>query len=87
MLAKADFSKAQEDEAEDGRGVFLGLEAGVGAELVGGVPETFFQSGVVGVLFGRGDPLYEAGAQSSGEDAQGNFKALQSVSTAREKNA
>ena len=37
LCGKADFSEAQEDEAEDGRGVFLGLEAGVGAELVGGV--------------------------------------------------
>jgi hypothetical protein len=48
---KADFGKAQKDEAEDGRGVFLGFEAGVGAELVGSVPEAFFQHGVGGVFF------------------------------------
>ena len=53
---EADFSEAQEDEAENGRRVFLGLEAGVGAELVGGIPEAFFQRGVVGVFFGWGDP-------------------------------
>ncbi len=53
---EADFGEAQEDVAEDGRGVFLGLEAGVGAELVRGIPEAFFQRGVVGVLFGWGDP-------------------------------
>jgi hypothetical protein len=28
------FGEAQEDQAEDGCGVFLGLEAGIGAELV-----------------------------------------------------
>ena len=44
-------SEAQEEEAEHGRGVFLGLEARVGAELVGGVPETLFQRGVAGVFF------------------------------------
>ena len=41
---ETDFGEAQEDEVEDGRGVFLGLEAGVGAELVGGVPEAFFRA-------------------------------------------
>jgi hypothetical protein len=48
---EAGLGEAQEDEAEDGRGVFLGLEAGVGAELVGGIPEAFFERGVVGVFF------------------------------------
>ena len=33
---EADFGEAQEDEAEDGRGVFPGFEAGVGAKLVSG---------------------------------------------------
>ena len=36
---EAHLGEAQEDQAEDGAGVLLGLEAGVGAELVGGVPE------------------------------------------------
>ena len=55
---EADFGEAQEDEAEDGRGVFLGLEAGVGAELVGGIPEALFQRVVGGVFFRWGDPLH-----------------------------
>jgi hypothetical protein len=38
--------------------VFLGLEAGVGAELVGGIRETFFARGAVGVFVGRGDPVH-----------------------------
>ena len=46
------------DEAEHGRGVFLGLEAGVGAELVGSIPEALFQGGVIGVFLGWGDPLH-----------------------------
>jgi hypothetical protein len=32
----ADFGEAHEDEAEDGRGVFPGFEAGVGAKQVSG---------------------------------------------------
>jgi len=51
---KADFGEAQEDDAEDRAGVFLGLEAGVGAELVGGVPEALFERGGVGVFFRMG---------------------------------
>src|SRR3546814_8860823 len=54
---EADIGEAQEDQAEDGAGVFLGLEPGIGAELVGGVPEVFFQGGRGGVLLGRGDPV------------------------------
>jgi hypothetical protein len=47
---EADFGEPQEDESEDGRGVFLGFQAGVGAELVSGVPESLFQRGG-GVVF------------------------------------
>ena len=43
LRGEADFGEAQEDEAEDGRGVFLGLEAGVGAELVNSGPCSSFQ--------------------------------------------
>ncbi len=39
---------AEEDEAEDGDGVFGGFEFGVGAEFVGGAPEAFFEFGGVG---------------------------------------
>lgn len=45
-------------EAEDGRGVFLRLEAGVGAKLVGGIPEALFKAGVVCVFLGWGYPLH-----------------------------
>jgi hypothetical protein len=36
LRVAADFGEAHEDEAEDGRGVFPGFEAGVGAKLVSG---------------------------------------------------
>jgi hypothetical protein len=39
--SEAGFGEAQQDGAEDGSGVFLGLEAGVGAELVGRGPRRF----------------------------------------------
>ena len=51
--------EAQEDEAEDGRGVFLGFEAGIRAELVGSVPEAFFECSIAGVFFGWGDLDHE----------------------------
>ena len=35
---ETDLGKAQEDQAEDRRGIFLRLEPGVGAELIGGIP-------------------------------------------------
>lgn len=55
---EADLGEAKEDDAEDGAGVFLGLQAGVGAKLVGAVPEAFFEGLRKGVLLGRGDPLH-----------------------------
>jgi hypothetical protein len=48
---EADFGKAQEDETEYRRGVFLRLEAGIGAELVGGIPKAFFERGGGSVFF------------------------------------
>jgi len=39
---------AEEDEAEGGDGVLGGLQLGVGAELVGGVPEALFEVVVIG---------------------------------------
>lgn len=53
MFREAGVGEAEEDEAEDGRGILRGLEAGVGAELIGGGPEAFFE-GVVGGVFFRG---------------------------------
>ena len=40
---EADFREAQEDPAEDRAEVFLRLQAGLGAELVGGIPKALFQ--------------------------------------------
>jgi len=47
---ESDLGKAQEDEAEDRPGVFLRLQAGVGPELVGGIPKALFQRVSGGVL-------------------------------------
>lgn len=58
LSSKTDFGKAQEDQTKDRSGVFLRLEAGVGAELVSGVPKAFFQGGSGGVFFGRCDPVH-----------------------------
>lgn len=41
-------ASAEEDEAKDGDGVLVRLEVGVGAELVGGVPEALFEFGDIG---------------------------------------
>src|SRR5438045_2528166 len=60
---KADFGEAQEDDAENRVGVFLGLEAGVGAELVGGIPEAFSQGFRDRVFFRWSDPVHDAGTQ------------------------
>jgi len=57
---EADFGEAQEAEAKDGSGISLGLEARVGAELVGGIPKALFQNAIGGVFFGWGNPVHEA---------------------------
>ena len=56
LIGEAHFGEAQEDQAKNGCRVFLRFEAGIGPELVGGVPEAPFQRGVIGVFFRRGDP-------------------------------
>ena len=76
VSAEPGLGEAQEGGAEDGDGVFLGIEAGVGEELVGGVPEAFFQCGVGVVLFRWGDPDHGGswagdGACVDGEDRVG----------------
>ena len=48
---ETDLGKAQEDQAEDRRGIFLGLKPGVGSELVGGVPQAPFERRRGGVSF------------------------------------
>ena len=53
---EAHLGEAQEDQAEDGAGVLLGLQAGIGAELVGGIPQALFERGRGGVFFGVRDP-------------------------------
>lgn len=54
------WSEAEENETEDGRGVFSGLQAGVGAELVGGGPKLLLKGGGGGVFLRGGDPLHAA---------------------------
>ena len=54
----AHLGEAQEDQAEDGAGVFLCLEAGVGPELVSRVPQALFERSGGGVFLGRGDPVH-----------------------------
>ena len=53
---KAEFGEAEEDQAEYWRGVLLGCEARVGAELVRGIPKALFERGVAGVIFRWSDP-------------------------------
>jgi len=54
---EAHVGEAQEDQAKDGAGVFLRLEAGVGAELIGGVPQALLQRGGGNVLLGGFGPV------------------------------
>lgn len=54
--AEADFGEAQEDQAKNGAGVFLGLQARVCPELVGGIPQALFQRSGGRVFFRRGNP-------------------------------
>ena len=69
---KAHLGKAQKDQAEDGAGVFLRLQARVGAELVGRVPQALFERGRGGVFFGGGDP--EQGLVSLGVGGAGGLR-------------
>jgi hypothetical protein len=46
-LGESEIGVAEEDQAEDGDGVFGGFELRVGAEFVGGAPEGLFEVGVV----------------------------------------
>ena len=59
LNGETDFGKPQEDEAEDGRGIFLRLQFGIGAQLVGGIPEAFFQRRIVSVFFRWGDSVHK----------------------------
>ena len=55
---EADFSKAQEDETEHWLGVFGLFQSRTSPELVGGIPQAFFQRGGVYVFFGWRYPLH-----------------------------
>lgn len=52
--------EAQEDETEEGRGVFLSLQFGIGAELVGGSPKLSLKGGGGSAFLRGGDPLHAA---------------------------
>jgi hypothetical protein len=56
---EADFCEAQEDQAEDRRGILLGLEPGVGTELVSGIPEPFFERRGGSVFSARCNPAHK----------------------------
>ena len=58
LYSKSNFCKAQKDETEDRLGVLRCGEAGVGAELVCGVPKAFFERVVSGVFFRWSYPLH-----------------------------
>jgi polar amino acid transport system substrate-binding protein len=75
-MAKRSFGKAQEDQAEDGAGVFLRLEAGIGTELVGSIPQALFERGGGGVFFGGGDPVH---AQSTSMSSMAACRAIDSA--------
>jgi hypothetical protein len=51
LHGKAHFGKAQKDQPKDGAGVFLWLEAGIGAELVGCVSQALLKRGGGSVFF------------------------------------
>ena len=53
---EADLGEAQEDEAEDGGGIFLGLQARVGTELIRSSPEPLLQGVGGSVLLRWGNP-------------------------------
>ncbi len=55
---KAHLGEAQEDQTQDGAGVFLGLKTRVGAELVGGMPQSLFERSGGGIFFSGGDPVH-----------------------------
>jgi hypothetical protein len=50
---KAGLGRGQKDEAEDWAGVLLGGKAGIGAEIIGGIPKLFFQR-IAGASFSNG---------------------------------
>lgn len=85
LAGETDIGEAGEYEAEYGAGVFSGLQASVGAELVDGTPRALFERGGGGVFLGgaiycicvfsrsaRGSSVAEgAGKESSGPASVG----------------
>jgi hypothetical protein len=56
LRRKADIGEAEKDQPEDGAGIFLGLQPGIRAKLIGGVPEALLERCCGGVFFGARDP-------------------------------
>ena len=54
------FGKPEEDDPENRAGVFLGLQSGIGAELVGARPKALLQGVCQGIFGGGGDSLHWA---------------------------
>lgn len=57
-FGEANIGKAEEDEPQNRSGILGGGEAGIGAELVSGFPQAFFESVGGGVFFRWSDPLH-----------------------------
>ena len=60
LLREPHFGEPQENQAEDGLGILGGTEAGIGTELVSGIPQPFLQCIRIGIFFRRGDPLHRS---------------------------
>lgn len=58
--AESAFGEPEEDDPENRAGVFLGLQSGIGAELVGARPKALFQGVCQGIFGGGGDPVHQA---------------------------
>jgi hypothetical protein len=64
LQGEADLGEAEEDDPQNRARVLLGLQAGVGAKLIGGGPETLLERLGEGVFFRGGDPGHERWVRS-----------------------
>ena len=65
LTGETHLRKTQQDEAKGcGTGILLGLEPGIGTELICGVPEALLQRDGGGVLLGGRNPLQNVASLS-----------------------
>jgi hypothetical protein len=79
---ETDLGKAQKDQAQDRRGTFLGLEPGICAELVGGIPQALFERRRRGVFFTWRNPAHASGPQTGRTVVPGHYGRIRSHITA-----